>query len=1467
MMHGEDKSKNIDYEERLINIETSTIEESGDAKYMMNKEAITVLPGDIVRYKITAYNEGNVDGYISEITDYLPDGMELLISDTITNYGIKNYANKQVGILDYDSYNKSNNIVKFKYSTSSSHGKELSKYSGGDDLSSYVQYVECRVTNDVKQGQLLTNVSEITKYGYVDFHGTYIEANKTSVDIDSEEDNVFKGVSPSITSKEEYDENLERVKQLIDRFTGVTITEIDKNFMSIQDDDDFEQVKVGEFDLALRKYISSVNGKELAQSREPMIDAISASKYLSTKTAAYYHTKKPVRVNLGDTITYTIRVYNEGYFAGYAQEITDYLPEGLSYKEDSQINKDNNWVATKNEDGTTTIKTDKLKDQLINPANGAYGFLHIYSIGAVNGELTDADIFWKDVQVECTVNSSGKNGGILTNVAEISSYAYGLVNSNEKGEVPDENSITYVYADKEDVDIDSEQNNVLQKLQENQVEASTVGYYDYQSKTHNISSSTENYYIGLQDDDDFENVEVEPFDLALRKFITKVKDNNIDGDDSREPKITARSLSSLSSTGTAKYYHSKEPITVDRGDTVLYTIRVYNEGYKDGYAKEITDYLPEGLTFKENSQINKDNNWVATKNEDGTTTIKTNKLANELIKASNGTEKYTKLYQSQNGGDKISDDDIFWKDVQVECIVDSIINGKVLVNVAEITNYGYNDAEGNYVEANIEGVDRDSEENNVFNNEKNTITKRITNIDKYYNYQNVNDPEKTYFEGVQDDDDFENIIVKSELPYEFVLNKIGEDGKPLNGSRFTITNGENTIVNNEQINGSKTIKEENAVVNKTYTYTVKENESTNGYVNILGENIIHIATYLNENAKLTLGVYKTSAGTQDTQEDKYYSKYGYYITDKDGKILEDSKTDLYSKITVKVDNNSEIPKINVTVPNILIKGKYDLELIKLDKIDGKTPLEGVKFDVTVKKDGKEVTLYDTNDKTINLKGLTTDKNGKVSIPNIKITEEATYNYEIVETDVPDGYIKLEETIKLTVDTKNENDEYIVKNTKLEGPAEGQFNNNKIVLMVQNGQFDLALRKFITGVTTVDGNKQDVTTRVPVFKIDENGKYVYEHTKEPVLVANQNVVEYTIRVYNEGSIAGYAKEIKDDIPEGLEFLPDDELNKEYRWIMLDEEGNETDDVNKAKYIISDYLSKENEKTAKENLLKPFNEEDYEAGSIKEPDYKEVKVAFKVTMPNTSDEIIINQAQISDDSDEDGNDVTDKDSTPNEWIDGEDDQDIEKIKVQYFDLALRKWVTKAIVIEDGKETVRETGHKAEDDPEAVVKVDLKKSKLDKVVVKFEYQIRVTNEGQIAGSVEEISDYIPEGLKFVAADNPEWEEVEGKVVTDQLAGQIMEPGESKEVTILLTWINREDNMGLKINVAEISKDYNEYGSPDIDSTPNNKVPGEDDIDDAPVMLTVTTGEAVVYIGITIAVLGILAGGVIGIKKFVIK
>ena len=107
----------------------------------------------------------------------------------------------------------------------------------------------------------------------------------------------------------------------------------------------------------------------------------------------------------------------------------------------------------------------------------------------------------------------------------------------------------------------------------------------------------------------------------------------------------------------------------------------------------------------------------------------------------------------------------------------------------------------------------------------------------------------------------------------------------------------------------------------------------------------------------------------------------------------------------------------------------------------------------------------------------------------------------------------------------------------------------------------------------------------------------------------------------------------------------------------------------------------------------------------------------------------------------------------WNEGEDDQDIENVKVEYFDLALLKFVSKVIVVEDGKENVTNTGYNGHEEPEPVVKVELHKKKLKDVVVKFGYGITITNEGDIPGYATEITDYVPEGLRFEAADNPHY------------------------------------------------------------------------------------------------------------------
>ena len=410
-------------------------------------------------------------------------------------------------------------------------------------------------------------------------------------------------------------------------------------------------------------------------------------------------------------------------------------------------------------------------------------------------------------------------------------------------------------------------------------------------------------------------------------------------------------------------------------------------------------------------------------------------------------------------------------------------------------------------------------------------------------------------------------------------------------------------------------------------------------------------------------------------------------------------------------------------------------------------------------------------------------------------------------------------------------------------------------------FDLALRKFITKV-----DEDEVTTRIPEVSYDrEEDQITYNHTKEPVEVITGNVVEYTIRVYNEGDIAGYAEEVADDIPDGLKYLPENETNIEYRWVMYDEEGNVTDNVEKAVEIRTDYLSKEQEETEGENLLQAFNPEE-EIGE-ENPDYRDIKVAFEVVEPNESDRIIVNSAQITEDSDENGNPVEDIDSIPDEWNEGEDDQDKEYIKLTYFDLALRKWVTEAIVIENGQETITQTGHTAEMDPEPVVKVELYRKDLNDVVVKFRYKIRITNEGDIAGYATEITDYVPEGLRFVAEDNPGWTDEGNNVISTRLLeNTLLQPGESAEVEVVLTWINGEDNMGQMTNIAEISEDDNDKGAPDRDSTPDNQVWGEDDIDDAPVLLSIETGQERIYYVLGFTVLGTLAGGLILIKKFVI-
>ena len=1045
-------------------------------------------------------------------------------------------------------------------------------------------------------------------------------------------------------------------------------------------------------------------------------------------------------------------------------------------------------------------------------------------------------------------------------------------------------------------------------------------------------------------------------DLALRKSITKI--NGVEPTQNRLPQVDYSELEAGTDT-TAKYNHPKNDLITGNGQFIEYTITVYNEGEKDGYAAEIKDYLPAGIEFVELVSPTDKYSASVVKNDDGTSVITiTNTGKNVLDSYTSGipaNESFT---------------------IRCKVTLDEGTEDVRLVNIAEITKY-YDS------ESNLEtDVDRDSQTENFPDDLKN-------------NSYNGNGQEGEYIPGQQDDDDFEPVIIPGKY-FDLSLRKFisAVNGVAPEVSRepevdvTPLITGESTtaIYNHPKVPLS--VKAGDIV---TYTIRVYNEGQLDGYAEEITDHLPPQLEFLpDDEDNLANGWYYDETDTSlRTIKTNHLSK----AVDADNIIKAfDGETLDYVDITVKcrvkdtatsgekitniaditdfadkdgdevVDRDSE--EDNVQLPSDEDLPNYkDEEINRGDEYipgqeddDDFEKLQVQIFDLALR---KFITAVDDENITNRVPVPTMGEDGNIvynhtkdPVPvqtnnivtyTIRVYNEgdiAGYAAEITD-DLPEGLLFLpdnelnvtyrwkmidengnetqnvEEAVKVTTDylskeqeeTEGENllaayDKELgitstnpdYRDVKIAFKVIEPNTSDKILTNIaqisedtdEDGNpvddedstpgnddmeeddideehvklvyFDLALRKFITKVDNLE-----INNRYPVPTMGEDGNIVYNHTKDPVEVENGDIVTYTIRVYNEGEIAGYASEITDDLPEGLLYLPDNETNIQYRWKMIDSEGNETQNVEEAVKITTDYLSKEQEQEEGANLLKPF---DKAAGiTDQNPDYRDVKIAFKVTEPNTSDRILINTAEISDDTDEDGEPVDDEDSTPGNDEDGEDDIDIEKVKVKYFDLALKKWVTQAIVIEDGKQTITETGHTGDENPEPVVKVDLKDKKLNSVTVKFKYKIKVTNEGEIDGYVKEIKDHIPEGLKFLPEDNPDWKQVsEDVVATTKLENTLLKPGESATVDIILTWINGDDNLGLKVNIAEISKDYNDSDTPDIDSTPDNFKEGEDDIDDAPVILSIKTGEARIYITLAGIILVTLAGGIFLIKKFVL-
>lgn len=199
---------------------------------------------------------------------------------------------------------------------------------------------------------------------------------------------------------------------------------------------------------------------------------------------------------------------------------------------------------------------------------------------------------------------------------------------------------------------------------------------------------------------------------------------------------------------------------------------------------------------------------------------------------------------------------------------------------------------------------------------------------------------------------------------------------------------------------------------------------------------------------------------------------------------------------------------------------------------------------------------------------------------------------------------------------------------------------------------------------------------------------------------------------------------------------------------------------------------------------------------------------------------------------------------------------------FDLKLDKLVSR-ITVQDS------TGTKTyEYNDTKLAKKDLVGKQINNTTIIVEYKIKVTNEGAISGYVKKIADYMPSEMKFNSELNKDWYTSEnGILYNSSLANTLINPGETKEVTLLLTKKLTENNVGLYNNTAEIYESYNDLGITDVDSTPGNKISTEDDISSADVLITVKTGETILVIGLSLTIIATIAIGAYVIKKKVLR
>lgn len=527
------------------------------------------------------------------------------------------------------------------------------------------------------------------------------------------------------------------------------------------------------------------------------------------------------------------------------------------------------------------------------------------------------------------------------------------------------------------------------------------------------------------------NVEYEnkvDVDLALKKAIVEVKrdgesiysryfkdeNNNFLGYKDEKNQYTrffsinSSSLDNGTST-TAEYKMQKSPIKVQKGDIVIYSITIFNEGNIPAIASEITDYLPEGLeldmetdsypirygnTSYTTSSLKTEGHPYGFDVVNGNNTIKIKCLSDKQLISPYDKEKGL-MYHS--------------KTVYVRCKVKQDAKG-ILTNVSEITRYKYKDGDSTKEVTNNSDLtkvlkDRDSKVAN-WKSPNGTIEYNVSsNRDSvaWRNYSNGKEVTTSFIDyGAQnkDDDDFDKIEVEEQ--YRVILNKVDSSDKnnKLQGVKFDVS-----------INGKTPSTYETNDKGEIYLpYITLDNKGEESYkekgIDIytfeeisMGNN----AEYVKIKDKFNLYVRKELKDGINYEVTGYYLRRPNVATHRDPFVMGESKCRLTDEngntVTVIANYNENDKQISLEIENNKSLG-YTLNLEKVDKDDESKKLSGARFTI----DGPDGNIQTNTNLT----------NGELVITNGNVTLNTNYEYTIEETSPETNYENIFDGYKIKV---------------------------------------------------------------------------------------------------------------------------------------------------------------------------------------------------------------------------------------------------------------------------------------------------------------------------------------------------------------------------------------------------------------------------------------------------------------------